>query len=392
MRILMLVFNMVERGTYFRAYEFARELVKKEHTVTIMATSPNQHFQHKTYFQDGIKLIETPDLCNGSMRSGWDLYNALYRMAIIKSNDFDIVHVFETRPVNLFPALKLRKDGIPLIFDWVDWFGKGGSVEERPNRIIRFLWRPVETFFESSFRKKALATTVICTTLRDRAIALGVDPNSITVLPNGFNIPVWPNYENDYARKVLGIDQQDCVIGYVGSLFPKDAQLMAEAFDLVTDRIPNARLLHVGQSKYGVIKIVKNPNRIIETSKVKLPEMALNLAACDICWLPFTDSNANRGRFPMKFSNYLAAGKPIIATNVGDVAKIIEKYKVGMITSADPINLCRETCNLISDRKQYNSRRLNSIFLSQKKEESWGSRATQIDDIYKRTSNPFREE
>jgi len=382
MRILMLVFNVVERGTYFRAYEFARELVKIGHKVTLIATSPDRYLTHKSRNQDGIRVIETPDWCCGSVRSGWDLYNAFYRMALLKSKEFDIVHSFETRPVNLLPALKLRMAGVPLIFDWADWFGRGGSVEERPKALIRFLLRPVESFFEEKFRKKASATTVICSTLKERAIKLGVIPQSITVIPNGYNIPTWQNTEKPEARKKLGLNEKEFLIGYVGSLFSKDACLMAEVLDLVIAKIPNTRLIHIGHSKYSILKMVKSQDRVIEIKDVKLNEMAQYLSACDICWLPLNNSNANRGRFPMKFSNYLAAGKPIVATDVGDVAEIMAKFNIGIVTNNNAIEICESVCKLLLDQALINKMGDASFSLSHKIKESWAARASQINKIY----------
>lgn len=389
MKVLMLVFNVVERGTFFRAYAFAREFVKKGHVVTLIATSTSQRFVHKTYFQEGIRVIETPDWCFGAMRSGWDLYNTLYRMALINPKEYDVAHLFETRPVNLLPALMMRRAGVPLVFDWSDWFGKGGSVEERPNALIRFFLRPVETFFEERFRDKANATTVICTTLRERAIELGVDPGSVTIIPNGFDMPSWQRTQKQDVRRKLGIDKTDFVIGYVGSIFPMDARLMADAFDLVVSKIPNARLLHVGHSNYSIKDKVRNQGKVKEIRELSQDEMEQYLDACDICWLILNDTNANYGRLPMKFSNYLAAGKPIVSTDVGDLAKVITETNVGIVSKNDAIEICEAVCRLFSNRSLLNKMGREGFALSQNFEESWSSRANQILRIYNEQSRPL---
>ncbi|MFH1446928.1 MAG: glycosyltransferase [Chloroflexota bacterium] len=378
----MIVYNVVERGTYFRAYEFAHYLTRFGHSVTLMATSKDSRFKSHIRNSDGIQIIETPDLYTGPLRAGWDLYNAICRLRLVNSQEFDIVHAFETRPVVLFPALKLRWAGVPLVLDWCDWYGRGGSVEERPDYLVRTILRPVETFFEEHFRTKAAATTVICSTLYQRAQELGVNEKTITIIPNGFDITGWEIHTKKKARELLGFNKNDFIIAYVGSLFSQDAQLMAEAFDLICAKIPEAKLLHTGKGKYDVMALVAHPERIIKTGGVSLAEMSLNLSACDVGWLPFRDTNANRGRFPMKFSNYIAAGKPVIATDVGDVAQYIRETGVGMVVEDAASSLAGAVYMLKSDRGKQIAFEQAAIKLSEDKQFNWESRARQVERVY----------
>ena len=107
------------------------------------------------------------------------------RIAWLGREDFDLVHAFEGRPVVLFPALFEKKRGAKLIMDWCDWFGRGGSVEERPQPLVRWLLRPIETHFEEAYRHRADGTTVINAFLKEKAIGLGVDPATILLIQNG---------------------------------------------------------------------------------------------------------------------------------------------------------------------------------------------------------------
>lgn len=382
MNILMLIFNQVGKGTYFRAYEFARQLVSFGHQVTIIATSTTNRVKSSAFEADGIRIIASPDLLSGALRSGWDLYNALYRQKLADPEAFDIVHGFETRPVVLLPALKMKKAGLPLIWDWADWFGKGGSVEERPNHIVKAFLRPVETYFEEHFRYASSATTVICSTLKQRAIELSVDPDSIYLLPNGLDTPGWINPDKSEARASLGFPDDLFLVGYIGSLFPKDALLMASAFNLLSTSLPKIRLLHIGHSNYGIKNLVKAPEKIFETGSIDQSEMSSYLAACDLCWLPFNNSNANNGRFPMKLSQYLAAGKPVVSTNVGDVPHYILASGSGIIVNDDPDALANTVCSLSSQPEVLKEMSAASVTLAGKPELSWEFRSKQLESIY----------
>ena len=49
------------------------------------------------------------------------------------------------------------------------------------------------------------------------------------------------------------------------------------------------------------------------------------ISACDIGWLTLCDSGANRGRFPMKTHDFMAAGVPLLVTDVGDLGEMVRQ-------------------------------------------------------------------
>jgi glycosyltransferase involved in cell wall biosynthesis len=328
--ILFLCLNVVGKGTYWRAYHLARELVKRGHSVTLVATAREGRFHLTTRKVDGITQVESPDLFTGSLRSGWDLWNAIRRILWLKNQHFDIVHSFETRPTVLLPMLyEKRFRNCPVVLDWADWFGRGGSVEERPNPLVRTLLRPAETFFEERFRNEADRTTVICSLLQEKALMLGVSAETIMHLPNGCNTDRFFPVDISSARQRIGLDSSKLIVGYCGSIFPRDAQLMAAAFDHLQKRQPDALLLVIGYCPIDIRSLVSRPNTVVQTGYVADHEINDYLNACDICWLPFCDTNANRGRWPMKLNDYMAVGRPTVATAVGDVATLLRQEPIG---------------------------------------------------------------
>jgi glycosyltransferase involved in cell wall biosynthesis len=249
MKVLMLCYNTTSKGgTYWRALQLARGLAKRGHVITAVFTSRDRHarFATRSDVQDGVTLVESPDLTHGPLRSGWDPYNTLARLRWGRDQVFDIVHAFEARPTVIYPALAWQRRGTKLVLDWCDWFGKGGSVEERPNRTIRTVLRPVETYFEEHFRTRADGTTVINSLLRERVIQLGVKPETIFFLPNGCDVDTLRPLPQAEARRRLGWPPDVPIVGYIGALFQRDAALMAKAFDRYKRLEPRARLLVAG--------------------------------------------------------------------------------------------------------------------------------------------------
>lgn len=341
----MLLFGIAGKGTYWRALHLARGLSRRGHEVTVLSTSPSQRLRFETRRdpRSNVTLVEAPDLLWGPLRSGWDAWNVARRICWGHGRQYDLVHAFESRPVSIIPALYWQqRRGAKLILDWCDWFGRGGSVEERPNPAVRALLRPVETFFEDHFRRQGDGATVINDFLEERAVALGVDPRAIMHLPNGCNVEELIPMPRAEARRALGWREDARIVGYIGAIFRRDAQLMAQAFDQVYRAEPKARLLSIGYLNVQLEKMVEVPGSVWRTGGVRYDQIGLYLSACDVCWLPLCNSGANRGRYPLKLNDYMAAGRPVVATQVGEVSRTMERGGFGLLADDRPEDLARQ--------------------------------------------------
>jgi glycosyltransferase involved in cell wall biosynthesis len=352
MRIAMLVHNPLGRGTYWRAYYLARELCRRGHTVTLLATAPGERSRFTVeYEEDGrLAVVAAPDLLKGGLRAGWDGWATVARSAWLALARFDLIHAFECRPAVILPALAYaRTRRVPLVIDWCDWFGRGGSVEERTNPLMRTILRPLETGFEERFRTQASATTVINSVLANKATALGVDPATITFFPNGCDIRGWPAETPQQARTLLGLPQESPLIGYVGVIFPRDAVLLASAFDLLQQQVPAARLLVIGYCNIAIEELVHDRAAVIRTGPLDTLTLRRYLRACDLGWSPLSDTGANQGRWPLKLSTYMEAGLPFVTTAIGDLGSFVERYPVGLAPDPTPAAIADASLTLLAD-------------------------------------------
>ncbi len=347
LRLLMLVQNRAGRGTYWRALGFAQELAHLGYEVTLLAIAPNRRRGFSQYALNGVQIVESPDLMP---RSGYDLWDVLNRMVWVRQRPFDLIHAFETRPVNLLPALLARRKlGVPLLTDWCDWFGRGGSVEQRPNPLLRALLRPLETFFEEYPRPRADGTTVINTILQQKALALGIPADRLLLLPNGANVKEIVPQDRHTIRQKLGLPENAFILGYTGALFLADAQLMASAFDAIHAAHSQARLLLIGYTNLNVAEMVQAKTAVLRTGPVSYQELADYLAACDAGWLPLADNVANRGRFPMKAHDFIAAGRPLIVSDVGDLGDFVRQHRLGHVATAGPAAMAQVVSAALAD-------------------------------------------
>ena len=348
MRIAMIVFNTAGEGTYWRAYHLGRVVSKAGHEVVLMATSPRNRWRLAESQVEGMTLIEAPDALWGPLRSGWDPWNTLRRIGWMKARRFDLVHAFEARPTVIFPARAARRHGAKLVIDWADLFGKGGSVEERPETLRRLLLRPVETYFETHYRRGADAQTAINRALTSRGQSLAAPGTAVLHLPNGCDASL-PLLERASARRTLGIAAEARLVGTVGGLFDRDAQLMAEAWSALATRDPFARLVLGGNSGRHILRHVEHLPRVERRGRMSAEQLHAHASACDVLWLPLSASAANRGRMPLKVNNYMATGRPTVMTDVGEAAELISRLRAGVVSPAEPGALAEATLALLDN-------------------------------------------
>jgi glycosyltransferase involved in cell wall biosynthesis len=291
----------------------------------------------------------------------------------------DIVHAFDSRPTVILPSLMLvKRCQVPLVMDWADWWGRGGTIESREtSRLTRFVVRAPETWFEEAFRSRADKTTVISTGLAARAERLGIPPASITVLPQGCDTSILPKGVAE-ARRRLGFSEDDPVIGYEGTLLREDASLLVQSFLSLRMAQPRLRLLLIGDPR---IQLPDLPG-LLRTGFVPRDQLSDYLAACDFFLLPLSDTVANRGRWPSKLNDYFSAGRPTVATPIGDVQTVFARSSVGLLGRVEDGSLLAACLALLVDpearaRMGSNARRLAETELS------WSTICDRLVSVYR---------
>lgn len=316
--------------------------------VTYLAISRSRKtgFVERPY--KGFTLVETPNL----LPVGYDPWDVLNRIRWLNGRTFDLIQTFESRPVVIFPALSLKRNlKVPLVMDWCDWFGRGGSVEERPNPLVRALMRPVETYFEETYRTRADGTTVINHVLRQKAIDLGVPAESILYLPNGANVTDFQPQNLRQVREKLGLPVDALILAYPGVIFQRDALLMAAAFEQIYQVCPTVRLLLIGYMNVEVERYLPTAaEAVIRTGPLSdFSKVVDYIAASSIGWLTLKNSGANQGRFPLKAFDFMAAGRPLVSTNVADLGQMVREKQIGLVSADDPVELAQTTLKLMND-------------------------------------------
>ena len=325
-RILLIVHHRRWRAVY-RSRVIAGELARRGHQITLMVTADEERWCFRETIEgDGVRVIDSPDLTWGRLRSGWDPICALRRAFWLWQNGeiYDLIHLFETRPATILPGLMIhRRLGAPIVIDWTDLWGRGGSIAVKRPLWYRVLFAWVETFFEEHFRTYADGTTTISYGLRDHAIGLGIDPAMILHIRNGADLMLFTPRPVQEGRRRLGLPADAFIIGYSAQDSFFDLDPVFDAVRRLVDRGINGMLVMSGHAPPRVRRSIARfglESRARFLGYLTWDDYPWFLPSCDVLACPFPPTIYNVGRWPGKFGEYCAVGRPIVFNPHGDLA------------------------------------------------------------------------
>lgn len=218
--------------------------------------------------------------------------------------------------------LYAKLTGYKIVFDLVeDVFaiekGKGLKVK------VRF-------FFSRVFIRyiKWYADGIVAISSHLINLAKRLSNNSIPII----KIPISISKEDfNVPANLVKNEKNDTIIFYGGSFGEKDGLgYLLKAFDKLCNNYPNLKLVLTGRGfNHEMLKFQEELDNIKHKDKVKYlgllheKEYYDTLKKCDIfCMTRINSPYANAG-FPFKLGEYLATGKPVIASNIGEVSSYL---------------------------------------------------------------------
>jgi len=261
-------------------------------------------------------------------------------------------------------AIVADKLGIPLVVEY-----NGSELWCTQNWGAGVRYQKEFNVAESLMLSRANYLFTISKVLYDELLERGVPADRAGWYPNGFDPQVFdparfPQAERDELRARLGIAPDDCVITFVGTFGDwHGADILARAAVLAEDQgdwldRERVRFLFIGDGKNRekcehILAVSGVRRRCTFTGLIAQRATPLYLAASDILASPHVPNPDGTNFFgsPTKLFEYMAMGKPIVASALGQIADVLEDGKTSLlVTPGDVEELAQGLRQAVSDR------------------------------------------
>ena len=265
------------------------------------------------------------------------------------SPDYDVVH-YRNMWDGLALAQNKKRFGYKTLFE----------VNGLPSIELKYHYPGMDHDLLLKIKEQEMATlhlsdSVICPShvTKDYIASLGVDRKLVTVIPNGvspsdFCPSPLPNREGRVPTLLYIGTLDDCQgLDVVVKALPKILERQAVRLHIVgRGRSRQRKMLAKQIRKLGI------ENHVTVRPAVPHHEIPALIAESDICVAPLglNDRNVTQGACPIKVLEYMAAARPLLASNMPIVRELVrEDVDALLFSPSDSEDLARQALTLLDD-------------------------------------------
>ncbi|MEK9149539.1 MAG: glycosyltransferase, partial [Candidatus Desantisbacteria bacterium] len=291
----------------------------------------------------GIDLIFLPEL-GRELHPLRDIITFLKLFWIIRKIKPDIVHTHTA-----------KAGAVGRLAAWLA--GVGVIIHTFHGHVLHSYFSPAKTklfiLIERLLARITDKIIVLTESQKREILGFGIGKeNKFSVIPLGLELDKFYNIEGKRGilRKELGLSSKTPLIGIVARLVPiKDHRTFFLSAQLLLEKIPEAKFIIVGDGPER-----RDLERFAEELKIKdslfFPGFRedLDLIYADLSLLVL--SSLNEG-LPVAIIEAQASGKPVVSTDVGGVAELIEDGETGFLAPAKNPEVLASVMEIIIERK-----------------------------------------
>ncbi len=331
-------------GGLIRIFELADNLTSLGHSVILFL--PKIGYPKK---QTVAKVIEIPFVDFPLIRPLSFHFISSLMLFIKLMERVDFLYVRQMN--SFFPVVIARLFKIPVFFEIPN---DPYLAYPSSGKIRRFLEKTIDNYSMMLADK----IVVLSEWSKRRLNQIGwISLSKITVLPSGTDTKLFRPLKKRECCNKLGLDPSFFYVGFVGSFFIyQGVDTLIDAAPNILAKFANTRFLLVGEGpmmatwKKGVNQKALQ-EAFISTGQVPYKKVPEYIGAMDICVAPHQkDSNQAS---PVKIFDYMACGRPIVASNIAVVREIIGESGCGLLVSPEQSgDLAKGIISLIEDEKR----------------------------------------
>jgi glycosyltransferase involved in cell wall biosynthesis len=272
----------------------------------------------------------------GSTRAAFDIYNNLHFtervLSEIQNEQPDFIYQRYARFswAGVAAALRAKR---PLFLEYNGsevWVGRHWDRVDKLDLLARY---------ERLNLNAAARIFVVSEVERQNLLKSGIEPEKIIVNPNGVDVDKFkPGIGGDEARHELGLTPDEIVVGFVGTFGPwHGVEVLAQAITQIpADSSLRFLLIGSGALRARVEEILREAgvaDRVLMPGAVAHDRVPSLLDACDILVSPHVPLAAGAEFFgsPTKLFEYMAMGKGIVASRLGQIGEVLQHEKTALL-------------------------------------------------------------
>ncbi len=192
--------------------------------------------------------------------------------------------------------------------------------------------------------------------IRGKVIEFGVAEDTVLTINDGRVLEEFIKpFDAESTRNCIGLSEKQHSVGIVGLLIPwKGHRVFVDAAQIVRKKFPECKIFIIGNAPDNYKEYEEELKKIVVEKGIKdlvftghrddIPSVMRTL---DI----IVHTSISPDPYPNVVIEAMAAGKPVIATNIGGPPEMIEDYKTGiLVPPRDPVILAEKICELLTNQ------------------------------------------
>ena len=180
-----------------------------------------------------------------------------------------------------------------------------------------------------------------------------INPEKISVIENGANTELFRPMNTKEVRRELKLNETYYYICFTGSLYQwQGVKYLIKASPYILEEYPNTFFLIIGngptlKSLTELTEQIGVSDKFIFTGAKPYTSVPLYINASDLCVAPIMKG---RSLSAIKLYEYLACGKPVVASDIEEVRKLLVESKSGICVGPEsPSEIADAVVGLLRD-------------------------------------------